>query len=61
MNSGHFLVQDDDCHWYIIPFEKTEEWYKFLESDDAELGVEPEWAKRVDGPHRILIYEYAEV
>jgi len=52
------LVQDDDGHWYIIPTDKKEEWNHWFYSDDYDDGVCPEWAKQIDGPHRIEILEY---
>lgn len=43
------LAQDDSCHWYLIPADRQKDWWDWMESEDAKLGVEPEWAKRIDG------------
>jgi hypothetical protein len=42
-------VQDDDCHWYIIPAEKRKEFSAWIGSSEYEMGRPPEWAKMVDG------------
>lgn len=43
------LVQDDSSHWYVIPAEKRADWEAWLDSEDAEDGILPEWA---DGLNR---------
>jgi len=43
------LVSDDDGHWYVIPVAKQSEFTKWLNSDDAQDGVSPEWAEAVGG------------
>ncbi len=52
------LVQDQDCHWYLIPSEKRDDWNEFCESDDYGYIDTPDYAKEIDGPHRLLIHEY---
>ena len=42
----HILVQDDSCHWYVIPAEKEGEWNR-LDFEDGEPV--PEWAEAVGG------------
>ena len=41
-------ITDDDGHRYIIPVDKTDDWYEWLGGveDDPEP---PEWATPVDG------------
>jgi len=41
-------VQDNDCHWFIIPAEKEEEWYNHLDSEDYGY-IDIPWAKEVGG------------
>lgn len=60
------LVQDNDCHWYIIPEDKKNEfdsWVEIICSGDMddEGYIQPEWAKPVDGPHSILIHAFSHV
>jgi len=55
----YILIQDNDCHWYVIPVDKKNEWFKWEESDDYELGVIPDWAKEVNGsPTLVKFKEY---
>lgn len=49
------LVQDNDCHWYIIPSIHYEAWRTFCEipwNDQRSWDV-PVWATEVDGPSTI--------
>lgn len=45
------LVSDQSCHDYVIPVEKSKEWYDFLElpEDDPKSWDVPEWAKMIGG------------
>lgn len=43
------LVGDNDGHEYVIPVDKSDAWYAFLDSSDYDYGVEPDYAIRVDG------------
>lgn len=52
------LTQDDDCHWFIIPEAKEQEWFDWLETDSADNGDIPDWALPIDGPHRISFPTY---
>jgi hypothetical protein len=31
-----YAVQDNDCHWYVIPFERKAEFFIDLESGDND-------------------------
>lgn len=62
------LVQDDSCHWYLVPWEKKDEFWEYIdavENFDYSSGdiypQEPEWAKRIDGPHSLVITGFEEV
>lgn len=50
------LVQDDDCHWYVIPTSKKKDWEAWLE----ESGwTRPHWADAVGGsPSLVEFTEY---
>ena len=53
------LVQDDSCHWYIIPFDKRDNWLEWLESDEIELGCVPSYAVSIGGsPSLVKFSEY---
>lgn len=44
------LVGDDSGHDYVVPVDKTDEWYQWMDSEAAELGDEPpEWARIIAG------------
>ena len=52
----HVLVQDDSCHWYVIPADKVGEWEAW---DKFEDGVVPAWAEAVGGaPLRVRFREW---
>lgn len=59
------LVQDDDCHWYIIPDDcKTEfdAWIERMCSDEEDVDCsQPDWCKGIDGPQSILIHAFSHV
>jgi len=50
------LVQDNDCHWYIIPVEKNKEWDEWLEidSDDERGWTPPFFSVSIDGPSHVV-------
>lgn len=53
------LVQDDSCHWYIIPENREGDWDDWLESDEIELGCVPGYAVPINGSlRRVKILEY---
>jgi hypothetical protein len=60
------LIQDDSCHWYLIPSGKQEDFEKYIDSvvnydydsEDA-YPEQPEWVVEVDGPHSVLIENYS--
>ena len=55
------LIQDDDGHWYVISKAKEIEFREWLESPEADDGVEPDFATRVDGPHSVIFSNWNEV
>lgn len=52
------LVQDDDCHWYMIPADKQVEWNEFrnIPSDDERSWDVPLWAEQIDS-YRDVTFE----
>lgn len=58
----YFLDQDGDCHWYIIPLDKSEEWSDWcnLDDDDQEKWTVPKFAIEVGGsPTRVIFKEWS--
>jgi hypothetical protein len=45
------LSQDEDCHWYVIPADREEDWsiFRDLDPDDEKSWDVPAWAKPVGG------------
>lgn len=43
------IVGDNSGHDYVIPVERSEEWEKWLDSQDWKDGVTPIYAMRIDG------------
>lgn len=37
LKDRYCFIQDNDCHWYIIPFENKEEFELACENDDEEM------------------------
>jgi len=45
----HILIQDNDCHWYVIPDDKRQEWFAWCESENYGYEDLPSWANEVGG------------
>ena len=47
----YFLSQDNDCHWFIIPADKRDEWNAWceIESDDEQAWEPPDFAYPING------------
>lgn len=46
------LVQDEDCHWFVIPAARADEWDGWCQdvAEDMTCSLElPCWAERVNG------------
>lgn len=48
------LVQDDDCHWYVIPHKNLEEWSLWARDECLTL---PDWAASVGGNPSLVIFK----
>lgn len=68
------LIQDDDCHWYVIPAEleeKFQEWVDLSVFGTKQISLWERLADleekydfnqyRVDGPHRIVFKNWSEI
>lgn len=56
----YFVDQDHDCHWYIVPSHREDEWNAWLAipSDDERSWDVPEWATEVGGaPNRVTFID----
>jgi hypothetical protein len=54
------LINDDDGHWYLAPFERRNEAREILESIEEawaeeanEIPEVPDWLKEIDGYHKL--------
>lgn len=45
----YILIQDNDCHWFVIPVNKKKKWFEWCEiPEDNEASCEtPKFAKEV--------------
>jgi hypothetical protein len=53
----YILVRDDDGHWYVIPDKNLSSWCSWLNSEDYENGVIPEYAKEVGGSQTLVKFK----
>lgn len=59
MDKEFILIQDNDGHWYVIPADKTDDWFKWEESQDYQDGIVPEYAEEVGGCYtRVKFKDY---
>lgn len=65
-NTRYVLLPDDDGHWYVIPVDKQDEFFKWVENtmnacEDLEMEFpdKPDWADLVPGaPNLVEFGEY---
>lgn len=58
-----FLDQDNDCHWYLVRWDKRHVWYEWcdLPSEDPDAWEPPEGvAKRIGGAPSLVIFTNPE-
>lgn len=55
----YLLTQDDDCHWYVIPADKQDEFDDFIYGDDHNEW--PDWAHRVGGAPSMVTFTDVEI
>ncbi len=53
----YILVQDDDCHWYVIPANKENQWSNWLKGADADNWDLPDFAERIGGCYTLVKFK----
>lgn len=56
-DTEYILVEDDSCHWYVIPSDRESDWYAWEETEDAELGELPDYAVKVRGSPSLVVFK----
>ena len=59
LNGKFFLGRDGDCHWFIVPVERREEWEKWanIPEDDPSGWDIPDFVQEIGGsPSMIEFY-----
>jgi hypothetical protein len=54
--SWFILVGDDSGHKYVIPEDKREEWWDFIDAEDYDVEF-PSYATMVEGSFRFKEWE----
>lgn len=49
----YILVQDNDCHWYIIPVDRIDDWDEWCKSNEWEA---PRYAASVGGHPSLVTF-----
>ena len=57
MSEKYILIQDNDCHWYVIPVSKKVDWFNWCESDNYGYEDLPKWAVEVGGSPCLVEFE----
>lgn len=67
------LIQDNDCHWYILPWENQEAAEKYFEDnykywngsvseqEKYNCPVRPKWLSDIDSPEMITFENFEEI
>ena len=58
------ILQDDDCHWYMVPAELALTFYQWVEdqcSEEPEDDTPPRGCICIDGPHNLIITGWEEI
>lgn len=50
------IVKDNDGHGYVIPVARTEEFFLWENSTEAEDGIVPEWADPINGSTLLVTF-----
>lgn len=63
MAERFILSQDNDCHWYVVPVSKQDEWEAWLEipEDDERAWNVPDFAQPVGGSPRLVTFSDPKV
>lgn len=54
-------VQDDSCHWYIIPAELEEDFNKDLDENDEDLAFDEKYGEYRTGGDLNLVQLYIKI
>ena len=56
----NILVTDGDAHWFVIPEDKEDKWWEWVDAiNDDECIERPDWADPVGGaPSRVRFGDY---
>lgn len=59
----YMMAQDSDCHWYVIPVAKQQEWYDWCDipTDDERAWTPPELAKETGGCYSLVTFTNPEI
>lgn len=60
MTARYRVESDGDGHHYLIPADKQSEWMAWMDSEAFENDDVPDWARRIDGPHRLTFTDPRE-
>ncbi len=57
------LIQDDDCHWYVIRADQSDEFYEWeqAQADCVEWSGHDFNENRVNGPQSVVFDDWKEV
>lgn len=59
--TAYRLVQDNDCHWYVIPADRVESFNDWVQCQERSLPMETELEpERVNGPHTVTFTDWKE-
>jgi hypothetical protein len=53
-----FLAQDGDCHWYVVPAARREEWeaWREIPSEDERAWEVPSFARELGGSPSMVTF-----
>lgn len=63
MTERYHLTTDNDCHWYVIPVARQQEWNEWLDipSDDERAWEPPAFALSVGGAPCLVTFTNPEI
>lgn len=58
-NIEFLLIQDDSCHWYIIPARREHDFRKWLDLDeeDEDSWIVPKYAQELGGRPSLVKFQ----
>lgn len=56
VHERYVLWQDNDAHWYVCPAEKVLEADAWLNTEDAQSGVVPDYLQQIGGSPRLVSF-----